>query len=116
MKIDFNKGKITLVIVPFDLRYGFYRLAQISAELLHIDINKGQDYVVFISKQRSIAKIIHSDTKGNLLITRKLHQNKFQLLLARANGPAAEPLTAKELESYLDGEPLEIKRTSVLKG
>ena len=36
MKIDFNKGKITLVIVPFDLRYGFYRLAQISAELLHI--------------------------------------------------------------------------------
>ena len=46
MKIDFNKGKITLVIVPFDLRYGFYRLAQISAELLHIDINKGQDYVV----------------------------------------------------------------------
>ena len=58
MKIDFNNGKITLVIVPFDLRYGFYRLAQISAELLHIDINKGQDYVVFISKQRSIAKII----------------------------------------------------------
>ena len=58
MKIDFNNGKITLVIVPFDLRYGFYRLAQISAELLHIDINKCQDYVVFISKQRSIAKII----------------------------------------------------------
>ena len=43
MKIDFSQGKITLVIVPFDLRYGYYRLAQISAELLHIDINKGHD-------------------------------------------------------------------------
>lgn len=116
MKIDFSLGKITLVLVPFDLRYGFYRLAQISAELLHIDINKGQDYVVFVSKKRSIAKIIHSDSNGNLLITRKLHHKKFQLLLARANGPAADPLTAKESESYLDGEPLEIERTSVLKG
>ena len=65
---------------------------------------------------RCIAKIIHCDSKGNLLITRKLHHNKFQLLLARANGPAAEPLTAKKLESYMYGEPLEIARTSVLKG
>ncbi len=116
MKIDFTQGKITLVVVPFDLRYGYYKLSQVASEYLHIDVNRGQDYVVFISKHRSIAKIIHSDARGNLLITRKLHQNKFQMLLARTEGPATEPLTAKELESYLDGEPLEIKRTSVLKG
>lgn len=39
----------------------------------------------------------------------------FQLLLARANGPAAEPLTVKELGAYLEGASLKIKRTSLLK-
>ncbi len=116
MHIDFSKGKITLVVVPCDLRFGFKRLSQVASELLHIDVNQGKDYVVFISKSRNIVKIIHSDSKGNLLITRKLHINRFQQLMEKVDGPATESLTVKELESYLDGEPLKIVRTSILKG
>jgi hypothetical protein len=116
MKIDFSQGKVTLVVVPFDLRYGYYRLAQICSEFLHIDLSKGEDYVVFISRRRHTAKIVHSDSRGNLLLTRTLHQGKFQQLMTRAEGVAAEPLSVQELERYLDGEPITVVRTSVLKG
>ena len=99
MNIDFSSGKITLVIVPLDLRYGFYRLAQISAELLHIDVNKGQDYVVFISKQRSIGKIIHIDTCGVDCTTRILNTGRFQVMLDEDQIPIH--LTRDELETLL---------------
>lgn len=115
MKIDFNEGKITLVIVPVDLRYGFKRLSMLASELLQIDISKGEDWVLFFSKNRSILKIIHSDDKGNLLITRTLHTGKFQQLLSREDGTAVDALTVEELLRYLDGECIQVKRTNILK-
>ena len=72
MDIDLSKGKITLVVAPTDLRYGYYSLAKVANEYLKIDVTKGNDWVVFISKQRCIAKIIHCDEYGSLLITRKI--------------------------------------------
>ena len=59
--LDISKGKVTLVLVPWDLRAGYYKLAQTAKFTLHIDVEKGRDWVIFISKHRNFAKIIHSD-------------------------------------------------------
>lgn len=61
--LDLTKGKITLVLVPWDLRAGYYKLSQTAKNSLRIDVEEGNDWVVFISKHRNFAKIIHSDTK-----------------------------------------------------
>ena len=47
--IDFDKGNITLVLVPSDLRAGFDKLSAIALSRLNIDVSKGNDWVVFIS-------------------------------------------------------------------
>ena len=64
MKIDFTQHKLHLVITPLDMRLGFNRLYEITLIYLHIDVKKGLDSVVFVSKNRKIAKIIGCDIKG----------------------------------------------------
>ena len=39
--IDFDKGNITLVLVPSDLRAGFDKLSAIALSRLNIDVSKG---------------------------------------------------------------------------
>lgn len=116
MNIDFSQGKVSLVLVKTDMRSGFDRLAGIADQYLGIDVMKGNDWVVFISKRRFTAKIIHADEHGSLLITRKLHQAHFQNLLTKLEGPAVKTLSKEELEKYLDGEAIEVKRTNFLQG
>lgn len=36
MYIDLSKGKITLVVAPTDLRYGYYGLAKVANEYLNL--------------------------------------------------------------------------------
>lgn len=38
--LDISKGKVTLVLVPWDLRAGYYKLAQTAKFTLHIDVEK----------------------------------------------------------------------------
>ena len=64
MNLSFKPGRITLVLGPFDMRCGFRKLALAASALLGIDITKGRDYVVFISKNRKIAKVIWCDNAG----------------------------------------------------
>ncbi len=116
MHIDFSSGKVSLVLVKTDMRSGFDRLAGMASQYLGIDVMKGNDWVVFISKSGHMVKIIHADEKGSLLISRKLHQGRFQTLMAKITGPAVKPLSKDELERYLDGENIEVKRTGFLKG
>ena len=114
--LDISKGKVTLVLVPWDLRAGYYKLAQTAKFTLHIDVEKGKDWVIFISKHRNFAKIIHSDAKGNDLISRRLQEGCYQQLLAKATGTATRILSKDEVISYLNGEELEVKRTNLLRG
>ena len=67
--LDISKGKVTLVLVPWDLRAGYYKLAQTAKFTLHIDVEKGKDWVIFISKHRNFAKIIHSDASNLQIFT-----------------------------------------------
>lgn len=114
MDITLNGGQINVVIVPCDLRAGFNRLSRIASQYLNVSVNKGGHWVVFISRNRETAKIIGRDQHGSILITRKLHKGKFQQLLGLASGSAVKSLTPELLNSYLDGECIEVKRTNLL--
>lgn len=115
MKLTLANRKVTLVLCPIDMRSGFSKLSLISHQFLNIDVTRGEDCVVFVNKSRAMVKVIFADTKGTVMLTRKLHQGRFQQLLTRAEGAATEPLTVNELERYLDGEAIQVKRQSLLK-
>lgn len=114
--IDFSSGRVTLVTCGVDMRFGLSRLADIAREYLFIDIDQGNDYVVFLSKSRSLCKIIHSDEKGTTLITRRLRHGKFEQFLSKSSGPALKMLTKNELEDFLNGETIFVRRQSLVKG
>ena len=82
-RIDFGDCRVTVVTSPIDGRFGFHRLAQMASFYLGIDIYKGEDFVVFLSLRRTLCKIIHADEHGITLITRYLHNGRFEQFLAR---------------------------------
>ncbi len=110
--LQFRNARVTLVITPRDLRAGYRTLSTIALAELNINVEHGNDIVMFLSRTRQMAKVIFCDESGTCLITRKLHTGRFQQLLKRAAETASEPsepLTVRELESYLDGKPLMIR-------
>lgn len=115
MNLDMTRGKIHLVLCPTDLRLGYNRLAGIAQQYFNIDLSKGKDWMVFVSTRRNVAKIIHHDSKGVVLITRRLHEGKYQRLKALAEDPALKEIKAELLMKYLDGEEISINRTGYLK-
>ncbi len=115
MKIDFSKGKVTLVVCPVDMRCGYEKLSFFAREMMGIDVDRGGQYVVFISRSRKMCKIIFADDRGRTLITRWLHDHRYQLIKTIANTVAAQPLEAKLLERYLDGEDILVARENFLK-
>lgn len=114
MKIDFASRKTTLVATPVDGRLGIFGLASIAQYHLGIDISRGEDFVVFVSKRRQICKVIFWDDRGACLISRRLHSGRFARYLMDAEGCAAAPITASQLAAYLDGEPIQVVRTRLL--
>lgn len=63
----------------------------------------------------SVIYAVGADNEGTWLINRRLHQGRFQQLLSRTANSATEPLSVKELERYLDGEDIQVKRQGLLK-
>ena len=112
----FSDKRVTMVVCPVDGRYGFYALSDLAFKLLHIDIYKQEDYVVFVSRSRGICKIICTDECGTTLITRKLHKGRFERLLMQAQGPAAMTVTPQMLADFINGKPLFVKRESLWQG
>lgn len=116
MLLDFSQGTISLVLVKCDMRLGFAKLSNLAQAYLGIDICAGNDWVVFISKSKHIAKIIHYDAQGSVVITRKLNHGVFQQLMSKIDGEAKKTLTVEELQSYIDGKEIEVNRTSFIYG
>lgn len=112
MNIHLQDVHVTLVISPADLRCGYHRLHSIAQDQLGIDLNGGKQAVVFISKTRRICKIITSDNRGMLLLTRTLHHDRFKELLIRLGEQAKCDLTLSELERFLNGESIYYKAES----
>lgn len=112
MLIDFSKGKITLVIAPFDLRAGYTRLSDIAFRYLDIDVDTGGHWVVFVSRNRETAKIIGHDKAGSILITRKLDCGRFKRLISYATSKDTTTLNPELLWAYLDGQDIEVIRNA----
>ena len=110
MRIDFSRGRVTLVLAPVDCRAGFLKLAGIAEAQLGIPVTAGGEYVVFISRKRSVCKIIFSDDRGYTLITRRLHRGRFLDLLTTHTASDIR-LTPDELSRYLDGEDVQVVHT-----
>ena len=70
MNIRFSGVHVTLVISPTDLRGGFHRLCSLAQDQLGINLSSGKEAVVFLSKTRKICKIVTTDEKGTMLLTR----------------------------------------------
>ena len=116
MKLDFGNRRVTLVVSPVDLRMGFNKLALMADVYLDIDLGRKEDVVVFVSKSRSLCKVIYRDEKGSVTILRRLNAGRFAQILMEAEGQAAMTLTNEKLAAYLDGETLQIRRTELLVG
>ncbi|EGG56987.1 hypothetical protein HMPREF9439_00470 [Parasutterella excrementihominis YIT 11859] len=101
---------------PTDLRCGYHRLHSIAQDQLGIDLNGGKEAVVFISKTRRISKIITSDNRGTLLLTKTLYHGRFKELLIRLGEQAKCALTLPELERFLNGESIYYKALSFWQG
>ena len=110
MNIDFSRGRVTLVLAPIDGRAGFLKLAGIAEAQLGIPVTAGGEFVVFISRKRSVCKIIFSDDRGYTLVTRRLHQGRFLKLLTSQKASDIR-LTPDELSRYLDGEDVQVVHT-----
>ena len=80
MNIRFSGVHVTLVISPTDLRGGFHRLCSLAQDQLGINLSSGKEAVVFLSKTRKICKIVTTDEKGTMLLTRTLHNGRFEEL------------------------------------
>jgi len=110
MQLDFSGYKISVALVPGDMRQGYFSLCTVAKALLQIDVDKGEDMVVFISKRRKVAKVICRDAKGPIMLIRYLDLGCFQRLLGRNGGKAVESISREELMLYLDGGQLQVKR------
>lgn len=113
MKLDFTRYSVTVVVCPVDLRKGYEGLAQIATSWLGVNLQAGPQLVVFISRSCNVVKMIAWDEYGSTTITRKLHAGRFQRLLMAADAPASRSLTMQLLERYLDGKPIDVKRTNL---
>lgn len=113
MNFNFSKGRITIVIAPVDMRCGFTRLSSMAMTQLNIDVSQGRDFVVFVSKRNNVCKMIWADDAGASMLTRWLHRGRFEQFLARADEMATRHFTFKDLESFLDGKPILVRRTEI---
>lgn len=109
MNIRFSGVHVTLVISPTDLRGGFHRLCSLAQDQLGINLSSGKEAVVFLSKTRKICKIVTTDEKGTMLLTRTLHNGRFEELMVRVGQQAKCSLTLSDLERFLNGGRLYTK-------
>lgn len=97
MNIRFSGVHVTPVISPT------------AQDQLGINLSSGKEAVVFLSKTRKICKIVTTDEKGTMLLTRTLHNGRFEELMVRVGQQAKCSLTLSDLERFLNGERLYAK-------
>jgi hypothetical protein len=104
---DLADRRITLVLCPTDLRGGYERLSLLASACLNIELTKKEDCIVFISKARTLCKVVYCDDAGTVLISRRLYRGRFQQLMAKVNTRPERVLTIFELFEFLDGKRIE---------
>jgi hypothetical protein len=98
----FASGRIVLITVPVDMRNGVRGLCALLAAW-RINPCAEDVWCVFLSRTRRIAKILHCDDKGILLIDRRLTAGCFRRLTGLSAGKEQRPLTRQQLINYMNG-------------
>lgn len=114
--LNFKGYRFSLVFSPADMRYGFPTLSALALHCVGIDISRRRDCVVFVSKNRTIAKMIWANDKGSFVLTPKLDQGRFQQILARIDAGEEMKLTGELLLKYLNGGSIQSVRTDYFQG
>lgn len=105
---------ITLIPAPSDLRKGYKSLERICCAL-GVDLSKGKDVVVFVSKSHRLAKLVFTDANNSYCLSCYPHHGSYQRLLVMAsNSTQKQAITNIELSMYLSGEPIQSERTSLI--
>lgn len=116
MSLNLKGYRISLVFSPADMRLGYLGLSSLARQCLGIDTDQCNDCIVFVSRHRTIAKMIWSNDKGSFTLTRKLNNGRFQQILARIDAGEDMKLSKELLMKYLDGEPIQGARTDYFQG
>ncbi len=116
MSLNLKGYRISLIFVPADMRCGFAGLSVLANRFAHINVNQGEDCVIFVSKSRTILKAIWADEKGSYLLNRRLNEGRFQQILARVDAGEKMLLTKDLLLKYLDGGEIQTARTDYFQG
>lgn len=114
MILDVTNKRITLVATPYDLRAGYRSLSLVAMAALDIDVDKGNDVVIFVSKNRELCKILWSDAKGVSTLVRRLRRGRFEQFLARAGEVSTHVFSAEDLNDFIDGIRIMVKPRALL--
>jgi len=104
MKFDML-GRISVVLAPVDLRAGYQSLSSIAASILGINVDKGGEFVLFVSRRGNVCKMIWADDRGSSVLTRRLHHGRFERFLAKLDAPAACDPTFEVLSKKNGADP-----------
>lgn len=99
-----QKVRVYAYRAPTDMRKSFNTLGALVAEGLGRDVMSG-DLFLFISRQRTRAKLIFWDGTGMCLFSKRLEKGRFAAPWARS-GEGPLELTTSELALLLEGSDL----------
>jgi len=95
------RSRVFAHAAPADLRKGFDGLAALAREQLRADATSG-DLYLFVSRDRTRAKVLWWDGTGLCVYAKRLEQGRFAALWSRVREGQVE-LSAAELSLFLEG-------------
>ena len=110
MRLDFGNRRITLVLAPVDMRFGYAALSRFAQERLFLDPDSGSDVVVFVGRHRKTAKVIWADENGGWLLYRRLQQKKFARFMTSLESQDSMNFTAEEVLNFMDGDAPPVRK------
>lgn len=110
MKRDFGTRRITLVLAPVDMRFGYASLSRFAQERLFLDPDGGTDVVVFVGRHRKTAKVIWADENGGWLLYRRLQQKKFARFITSLESQTSMNFTVEEVLNFMDGGAAPVRK------
>lgn len=96
-----SRGRVFAHAAPADLRKGFDGLSALVREHLGAEATSG-DLYLFVSRDRTRAKVLFWDGTGLCVYAKRLEQGRFTALWSRLRDGQVE-LSSAELSLFLEG-------------
>ncbi len=99
---DLRGKRLTLDLNPCNQNLG---IPGLTARALRygIDLRKGEDAMIFVSRDRKRLKIVTSDPTGQFLIAKHLDHGGFQRILASIMSKGLQEISFQELAIFVEG-------------